>query len=228
MGPLSSTTSSKKSTDLEKLGSALSNSVDKNVIDQNTSDKLYALAEAGVATPAQIKQGLDDDSFSALEPGQKGSWNKELNQDLKANHSYLVGDYLYETDNDGRVKRVSGELNLDKRDRNTYQQGKSAKIEGIKDGLSDDDGGHLIASIFDGAGEQINYAPMNSNLNRGAWKCMENEWAAALKENPPKKVKVNIRPVYGEDQKRPSKFIVDYTIDGKPYKKRFNNKSSRR
>jgi len=130
---------------------------------------------------------------------------------------------LYETDELGRVNRVSGELHLSMRDRNTYQQAKSAKEAGIKDGLADDDGGHLIASIFDGAGEQINYAPMNSNLNRGAWKKMENGWAEALKAKPPKEVKVDIQPVYEGDGKRPVAFDVFYEIDGVEKFKSFTN-----
>ncbi|WP_241542998.1 DNA/RNA non-specific endonuclease, partial [Vibrio vulnificus] len=66
------------------------------------------------------------------------------------------------------MKSVSGKLELNKVDRNTYQQSKAGKTDGIKDGLVDDEGGHLIASIFKGPGEQINYAAMNGNLNKGA------------------------------------------------------------
>ncbi len=161
------------------------------------------------------------DEVTELEPGDKGSWNKALNGDLKPNHKYKVGNHLYETDDAGRVSRVSGKLDLNTRDRNTYQQVKSAKEAGIKDGLSDDDGGHLIASIFDGPGEQINYAPMNSNLNRGAWKRMENKWADALKEG--KDVKVDIQPVYDGASKRPEAFEVQYWIDGKLHEAAFEN-----
>jgi len=46
--------------------------------------------------------------------------------------------------------------------------------------LTDDEGGHLIASIFKGPGEQINYTAMDGNLNKGAWKRMENKWAEAF------------------------------------------------
>ncbi len=34
--------------------------------------------------------------------------------------------------------------------------------------------GHLIASVFNGPGERLNLLPMNGNLNKGAWKAMEN------------------------------------------------------
>ncbi|MCA6064819.1 DNA/RNA non-specific endonuclease, partial [Thalassolituus marinus] len=184
--------------------------------DLETDEKLVTKGASGPASPAA-------DNVTELEPGQKGGWNKELNGELKPDHSYKVGDYLYETDSEGRVSRVSGKLDLNTRDRNTYQQGKSAKEAGIKDGLADDDGGHLIASIFDGSGEQINYAPMNSNLNRGAWKSMENTWAKALEEG--KEVTVDIKPVYEAGSKRPTKFVARYTIDGQPYKSIFKNQS---
>lgn len=41
---------------------------------------------------------------------------------------------------------------------------------GREDRLVTDDGGHLIASIFNGSGNLDNLVPMDSNLNRGAWK----------------------------------------------------------
>ncbi|NOQ65507.1 MAG: hypothetical protein GQ582_13430 [Methyloprofundus sp.] len=157
-----------------------------------------------------------------LEPGQKGGWNKELNGKLEPNTDYKVGNKTYKTDDQGRVARVEGELTLSKHDRNTHQQGKSGKEGGIKDGLKKDDGGHLIASIFDGAGEQINYVPMDSNLNRSAWKKMENTWAEALKKDPVPVVKVSIMPVYS-NSKRPNEFLVVYWIDGEKTVAYFEN-----
>ncbi len=174
------------------------------------------------APEAKTKPKPDPD-VTELEPGAKGSWNKQLNGELTPNHKYKVGSHTYETDDMGRVKRVSGDLDLNTRDRNTYQQGKSAKLDGIKDGLDDDDGGHLVASIFDGPGEQINYAPMNSNLNRGAWKRMENDWANALKEG--KQVNVDIQPIYDGASKRPTAFEVLYDIDGEEEFVEFANKA---
>lgn len=164
------------------------------------------------------------DVITALEPGSKGSWNKALNGKLEPSHKYKVGEHLYETDEHGRVNRVSGELDLTKRDRNTYQQGKSAEEGGIKDGLANDDGGHIIASVLDGAGEQINYVPMDSNLNRGAWKQMENVWVKALKGPTPQDVKVDIQPVYEGESKRPVVFSVKYWIDGRYTTLYFRNK----
>lgn len=156
-----------------------------------------------------------------LKPGQKGGWNKTLNTQLDSNTDYKVGSYTYETDSVGNVNRVHGSLELKARDRNTYQQTKSAEFNGIKDGLKSDDGGHLVASIFNGPGEQINYLPMNLNLNRGRWKKMENTWAEALKSG--KKVSIDIKPIYEGASKRPAAFDVKYWIDGKQKKVYFEN-----
>jgi filamentous hemagglutinin len=62
---------------------------------------------------------------------------------------------------------------------------------------------------------------MNGNLNQGAWKTMENEWAKALGQG--KKVKVIIDTVYNGNSMRPLKFLVEYLIDGQTIRKTFNN-----
>ena len=145
--------------------------------------------------------------------GIKGNWNKVLNNELEPNKIYKVGDYSYFTDEAGRVNKVSGELKLETKDRNIYQQGKSVEI---KDGVrGKDQGGHIIARIFNGPGEQINYVPQTATLNNGEWKTMEKKWNDALSEG--KKVEVDIKINYA-DNLRPTDFDVTYIIktsDGK-------------
>lgn len=53
---------------------------------------------------------------------------------------------------------------------------------------------------------------MDGNLNKGAWKQMENTWANALKDG--NKVDVNIHPIYSGNNTRPDRVIVKYSIDG--------------
>lgn len=191
------------------------------------TDKSLDNKDVGAVESEMVADSKDKGTnvITELAPGTKGSWNKTLNDKLEPNHKYKVGEHLYETDEYGRVNRVSGELDLTKRDRNTYQQGKSAKEGGIKGGLANDDGGHIIASALNGAGEQINYVPMDSNLNRGAWKQMENIWAKALKGPPSQDVKVDIQPVYEGESKRPDAFRVKYWIDGRYSTQYFRNKA---
>jgi hypothetical protein len=155
--------------------------------------------------------------------GKKGGWNKLLNKDLIPSADYQVGKALYKTDKKGRVNEVSANLDYNKADSNGHQQTAAGETNGIKDGQSTDEGGHLIASILNGTGDQINYLPMTKNLNRGQWRKMENKWARALKETPPKNVDIKIKPVYTGNSKRPSEYRVEYTIDHIVTKEKFNN-----
>nr|WP_318526928.1 DNA/RNA non-specific endonuclease [Xanthomonas sacchari] len=140
--------------------------------------------------------------------GQKGGWNKDLNKP-EPNTIYNVdGNKVYRTNANGDVEYVEASLSLSNKDRNTSQQCKAGKC-----GLADDEGGHLVASIFDEPGEKLNLVPMNSNLNKGAWKAMENEWAGALREG--KSVKIKIEPSY-TGSGRPDKFNVTYQIGSEP------------
>ncbi|WPC42633.1 DNA/RNA non-specific endonuclease [Clostridium sp. JS66] len=41
---------------------------------------------------------------------------------------------------------------------------------------------------------------------------METKWTNVLKDNPPKKVSVEIKPVYGDDTLRPSGYTISYKI----------------
>ena len=142
--------------------------------------------------------------------GSKGNWNKVLNNKLEPNKVYKVDTYNYHTDSIGRVDNVSGNLKLEPKGRNLYQQGKAVKL---KNGLKgEDEGGHIIAQIFNGPGEQINYVPQTQTLNRGDWKVMENEWKEALSKIPPDEVKVDIQIIYDRNNKRPKRFNVKSII----------------
>ncbi|WP_223822600.1 DNA/RNA non-specific endonuclease [Candidatus Pantoea gossypiicola] len=149
--------------------------------------------------------------------GGKGNWNKDLNNPQPNTVYNVDGDKIYKTDHLSRPSQVEATLSPNVKDRNTYQQCKAGKC-----GVAGDEGGHLIASIFNGPGEKLNLLPMDGNLNKGAWKQMENTWAKALSEG--KEVKVNIQPSYVGDSVRPDKFYVEYTIDGgRPIEETFKN-----
>ncbi|MCU6678623.1 hemagglutinin repeat-containing protein [Leclercia tamurae] len=149
--------------------------------------------------------------------GAKWNWNKELNKPLPNKTYNLDGDKVYKTDHLARPQQVEATLSANVKDRNGYQQCKSGKC-----GNPGDEGGHLIASIFNGPGEKLNLVPMDGNLNKGAWKQMENTWAKAVNEG--KEVKVKIQTSYIGDSVRPDKFTIVYSIDGgRPIEKVFNN-----
>jgi DNA/RNA non-specific endonuclease len=165
--------------------------------------------------PAQI-DGRPQFYFDSS--GKKGAWNKELNKKLEANADYHVNGYKFSTDVQGRVSSVEGQLTLAKAERNGYQQG----VAGRADRLPDDQGGHLIASIFNGPGEAVNLKAMNGNFNMGAFRQMEDKLAEALKAG--KEVNVKIDVVHLDGNTRPDAFRVRYQIDGgKPIVKDFEN-----
>ncbi|WP_025150772.1 DNA/RNA non-specific endonuclease [Bacillus sp. H1a] len=114
--------------------------------------------------------------------------------------------YTYTTDSEGRVASCEGSLQLGDGKRNNYAQ----RVVCEDDRLVDDDGGHLIATIFKGSGDIDNLVPMNSNLNRGEWKKLEIEWANALKDGD--EVRVKITQNYSGNSKRPDSFVVRYKI----------------
>ncbi|QTH48736.1 DNA/RNA non-specific endonuclease [Streptococcus sp. zg-86] len=121
--------------------------------------------------------------------------------------------YKYTTDSFCRIISVEADdLILDKATRNLYSQ----RTVGGADRLADDDGGHLIASMFKGSGNIDNFVAMNSDINRsgGVWFNMEQEWKQALSEVPPKKVSVSIEPGYGANLVRPKSFNIRYQIEG--------------
>jgi hypothetical protein len=126
---------------------------------------------------------------------------------LKPNIQYTSPEgYTYKTDELGRIISCEGTLQKGVAERNKYAQ----RTVGGKDRLPDDEGGHLIASIFKGSGDIDNLVPMDSNLNKGEWKKMENDWNDALDDG--EEVKVKITPVYEGDSQRPTRFEINYKI----------------
>ena len=142
---------------------------------------------------------------------KKGFFGRE---ELKPNVQYVTEDgYKYTTDDLGRIVNVEADnLVLKEGTRNESMQ----RVVGRQDRLPDDDGGHLIATQFNGPGDIDNLVAQNKQINRagGEWYKMEMEWAQALKEKPPKNVSVNINPVYSGSSLRPNSFEVIYKIEG--------------
>ncbi|WP_379150886.1 DNA/RNA non-specific endonuclease [Paenibacillus sp. sgz5001063] len=133
---------------------------------------------------------------------------------LNPNIRYKTGeyDYFYETDNLGRLSKFETDyLQLTKRkERLPHSKNTPGKIKGK------DDAGHLAGDRFGGSPKIDNLVSQLSDVNQKQFKKIENMWAAALNAKPPKKVTVDIEMIYSEEGVRPDKFIVKYTIDGKP------------
>lgn len=183
------------------------------------------LAKAGkLGKLSKVGKGLDkaEDIVDAVEDTSDAA--KKLDkaapgcvEKCRLKKTKSLRGYTYEFDDMGRVKKVSGELKLKEGKRNPKAQLEAGGI----DRLPTDEGGHLIANRFSGPSDAINHVPQNMNLNRSAWKKMENTWAKAIKEG--KKVEVEINIEYPENSLRPDKFIVEYKIDERTMQRTFRN-----
>ena len=142
--------------------------------------------------------------------------------------TYKVDTYFtYETDNIGRVRRITGILQPGPSRRDPGQQSWAVSE---KDGnprtdnlATSDDGGHMIGAQFNGPVEQINYFAQNSADSRyGIWKLMENEWKRVAEGTQTpingvvviSPVRVEITPNFSGSSKRPFEFDVIYSYNG--------------
>lgn len=151
------------------------------------------------------------DESEKIEQNEKEGTDKlpdhfESEYALKPKEAYEVNQYRYETDRYGRISHCEGTLRLEEGTRDPEHQRKA----GGKDRLEHDDGGHLIATRFDGSGKIDNIVPMDSHLNRSDYKAMENGWAKALEEG--KTVDVAIDCKYEGNSERPKEFRVKYVV----------------
>ncbi|WJE49840.1 T7SS effector LXG polymorphic toxin [Peribacillus frigoritolerans] len=128
-------------------------------------------------------------------------------------------DYFYETDNVGRIVKFETEnLQLTTRtDRLSHSKNTPGKVKG------QDHAGHLAGDRFGGSPKIDNLVSQLSDVNLKQYKKLEELWAAALKETPPKKVTVDVNIIYSGNDMRPEKFIVRYTIDGEFGSAKLNN-----
>lgn len=139
---------------------------------------------------------------------------------LVPDNQYEINGYKYETDSQGRIVRASGELHLSDMGRKTINENRV----GGDDKCDTDDRGHLIADRFGATNKIDNLVAMDSNLNRGAYKALENKLADALSDNH--KVNMEVNVYYKGDSERPSSFLVKYSVDGEKFQAHFTNERS--
>ena len=145
----------------------------------------------------------------------------QVNGELLPNITYRLGQATYQTDSLGRIVKVAFEdLALKNRSGrlpilNTLQEiGRGFQKVG-------DDRGHLIADQFDGNNSLANIVAMNGDLNKGAYKAMEELWAEAIRNG--QHVSGTIELVYSGSSFRPSTFEVAYSIGSELFTQLFSN-----
>ncbi|MED3653566.1 DNA/RNA non-specific endonuclease [Heyndrickxia sporothermodurans] len=110
------------------------------------------------------------------------------------------------------VKFETEKLQLTTRkDRLSHSKNTPGKVKG------QDHAGHLAGDRFGGSPKIKNLVSQLSDVNLKQYKKIEDEWATALKETPPKEVTINLEVIYSGNNVRPKKFLVKYTIDGESF-----------
>ncbi|MEB6548564.1 DNA/RNA non-specific endonuclease [Heyndrickxia sporothermodurans] len=110
------------------------------------------------------------------------------------------------------VKFETEKLQLTTRkDRLSHSKNTPGKVKG------QDHAGHLAGDRFGGSPKIENLVSQLSDVNLKQYKKIEDEWATALKETPPKEVTINLEVIYSGNNVRPKKFLLKYTIDGESF-----------
>jgi hypothetical protein len=185
------------------------------LLGKDIADNPFAISRS--AEPPWITSGDLIKPESSIREKNGPQWDE--NGNLKPNIEYKTGEYgyTYTTDDQGRIISVETDnLQLTKRDeRLPHDKDTPGKKEG-------DDAGHLIGDRFGGSPEIDNLVSQLSEVNRGEYKKMENEWAEAIDRGETVQVKIEVK--YDGDSKRPSEIIVKYKIgDGDWQERRFPN-----
>ena len=181
-----------------------------------------------VASPGRIKKGPEKvegksdsgsnaqaDTIKRVAYEEHYTFGKNGRKELKPNIEYITpSGHKYTTDELGRIREVEGRLRKKKAERKPYDQ----RVVGREERLPTDEGGHLIASIFEGSGELDNLVPMDATLNRSDWRAMERSWAEALDNG--ENVEVRIKIIYVSTLLRPIAFKVQYRIGAAKWQNR--------
>lgn len=163
---------------------------------------------------------LEDFNYELLGPSDLVDDNGTLyikDGTLLPDNCYVLNDYIYNTDSQGRIVLCEGDLHL------SETKTKRPPLPETEERLPTDDRGHLIAREFGGADTKGNLVSMNAELNRNQdYRSFEREMSNELKSG--KIVTVEIEPNYDEIFKRPSSFTITAMVDGEINERTFINK----
>jgi len=149
-----------------------------------------------------------------------------LNQFLNtrmSNFTYEIEDYMeIRTDDLGRISESNATYTKDnlitrsgQRDSHTQR-----RIVAEQDGIQGDEGGHTLQRALGGPNELGNQVPMAFDVNHNVFGAIERSERDAVDGGFV--VSVYRKCLYEGNSKRPSFFIINDTVDGKPMKVKIN------
>ena len=140
-------------------------------------------AEVADVSPAKSEADIAETDVADTDKIEKDDNGNDYmkNGELLPNNEYTINENnTYKTDDQSRI------TSFNSKPKYTTEGGRDLteqKEIGGDERKSDDDGGHLVARVLGGSEGKENLVPMRRTINRGDYKKMENEIAAACKEN---------------------------------------------
>lgn len=139
-----------------------------------------------------------------------------IGDELIPNHRYTIKGYNYSTDNLGRISKVAfDELRLKPEGRKRLSILDNIRLIGKGFEKISDNRGHLIADSFDGDNTMANIVLMDSKVNLGTVKKIEDTWRMCLENEG--HVQGSIELSYIGESFRPNGFVYMYDMgNGSP------------
>lgn len=180
---------------------------------------LADMARGKLPANTVLQLGLDESAQQVVTDAAGTIY--QVNGQLLPEITYKLGQGTYQTDSLGRIAKVTFEdLTLKNR---TGRLPILNTLQEIGHGFQHlgDDRGHLIGDRFNGNNTLANIVSMNGELNKGAYKLMEDQWAEAIMNG--ETVSGTIEIVYSGASFRPDSFNVIYSIGSQLFEQLFRN-----
>jgi hypothetical protein len=193
----------------------------KDAIDKIPQSALDALPSSARESIEGMKRQLDD---HFAQPAAPSTTAPRLADAAQASvHTAKVGANSVEWSVDAngypqRVEATLSELQPAGATRSSAETTAQDQVRGR--GIDGDDAGHVIGHRFLGDQGTRNMFPQQFNFNRGAYKTMENEWAAWIDHGGTVKAKVDL---LGGTPERPDQVKVTYEVFNDAGKRVFRN-----
>lgn len=178
---------------------------------KSNGDELLNIAKVALKPNTSFVLGMGDDAIKYFTDASGKVFR--IGDDLVKNTTYRINNCVYETDELGRIVKVTFDK-LELKPEGQLRRKIKPSIEDIGKGFeqANDQRGHIIGDRFNGDNTIANMVPMSPQLNQGDFLAIENLWAEAITNG--KTVNGVIEFVYEGLSFRPGRMDIEYVIDG--------------
>ena len=178
---------------------------------KSNGDEILNIAKVALKPNTSFVLGMGDDAIKYFTDASGKVFR--IGDDLVKNTTYRINNCVYETDELGRIVKVTFEK-LELKPEGQLRRKIKPSIEDIGKGFeqANDQRGHIIGDRFNGDNTIANMVPMSPELNQRDFMAIENLWAEAITNG--KTVNGTIEFIYEGLSFRPGRMDIEYLIDG--------------